>query len=485
MFSRIGIPNAHVSSAAFCLVGILSMAAVSLGGQAPAAASITEEALGTVVVGVRLASIIGMDNYLASKHIEPRGNGWVVHFPKGDLEVPSLGAVWVGPGGRRLVVEVRRPQRFMVENGHEMGPYDDVSDPVFSPDGGRMAFYARKGKAWRMVLDGEEGPEFTGQPHGDTAVQSVRLAENMAFSGDGKHFAFVRFLKPGREQLVVDSVAWPESQDLWRRPIRFSEDGLHTAIAGIWPGFMTGTWVQVDGKDAGRFSRVFGYSFVPGTAKLAALGLSLDGRSFASIGLPVSSLTEPGRRFTAYEKIGQAPVTPWTEGPFFSADGNHFVYLLADGDQADLYLDGRSVIYSKEFSLGSISLSSDGRRLTASASDRRRKWWILDLTLGPDPATGRWAVLRRRDHAVTGEITNLFLSPDGKHLACRVIRRAGKTQEFRVLLDGQEGFPYTYVPDESRWIAGGGLVYVGRKGPLAFQVTHRPPKAEAWTGVSQ
>ena len=484
MRPRFGPLQAEVPGSALRIMAFILAGATGLGSQAARPVAITEEALGEPVVGVRLARIVRMDDYLLSRRIERRGSGWVVHAPSGDLRVPVLGAAWLSPGGRRLVLEVRRPQRFMVEDGRELGPYDDVSDPVFSADGRRMAFYARKGKAWRMVLDGEEGLEFPGQPHGDTAVQSVRLAENMAFSGDGKHFAFVRFLKPGREQLVVDGVDWPESQDLWRRPIRFSDDGRHAAIAGIWPGFLSGTWVQVDGKEAGRFERVFGYDFIPGPARVAALGLSLDGRSFASIGLPVASLAEPGRRFTAYEKIGQARVTPWTEGPFFSADGGHFVYLLADGDQADLYVDGRSVIHTKEFSLGSISLSRDGKRLVASAHERRgERSWILDLTLGPDPATGRWAVLGRRDHAVSGEVTTLVLSPDGKHLACRNFRRTGKTQEWRMLLDGQEGPPYTYVPDESRWEAGGGLLYVARRGPQAFQVTQKPPEAEAWTAL--
>ena len=39
---------------------------------------------------------------------------------------------------------------------------DETGHLAFSPDGKHLAYAARRGAVWRMVLDGQEGPEFAG-----------------------------------------------------------------------------------------------------------------------------------------------------------------------------------------------------------------------------------------------------------------------------------------------------------------------------------
>jgi hypothetical protein len=39
----------------------------------------------------------------------------------------------------------------------EVREYDDVGLPVFSPDGKHVAYWARKGRTWCVVVDGKEG----------------------------------------------------------------------------------------------------------------------------------------------------------------------------------------------------------------------------------------------------------------------------------------------------------------------------------------
>lgn len=71
-------------------------------------------------------------------------------------------------------------------DGKELGEYDGVSNPRYSPDGEHLTYETGKRRsslgvvrdAIRLVVDGKPGPEAVG--FGDRA-----------YTGDGKHFALV------------------------------------------------------------------------------------------------------------------------------------------------------------------------------------------------------------------------------------------------------------------------------------------------------
>ena len=54
------------------------------------------------------------------------------------------------------------PFKFVVVDGQKGRWYDSIAraSPIFSPDGNRVAYMARKGNKWRVVVDGEEGRKY-------------------------------------------------------------------------------------------------------------------------------------------------------------------------------------------------------------------------------------------------------------------------------------------------------------------------------------
>jgi hypothetical protein len=128
----------------------------------------------------------------------------------------------IGPAGTVVYEGTRGTKRYAVVGDRELGPYDRVMDPVFSRAGDRVAFSARRGDNWFVVVDGVEGPPFIGVGESLTAA---------TFSEDGRHVAYVANLERqvgGRAMVVRDGAsgdAWDDVRDL-----TFSADGTHLAF---------------------------------------------------------------------------------------------------------------------------------------------------------------------------------------------------------------------------------------------------------------
>ncbi|MBC8874264.1 MAG: hypothetical protein H8E44_32920 [Planctomycetes bacterium] len=95
------------------------------------------------------------------------------------------------------------------------GPaFDKVDQPLFSPDGSRVAYRGVKGDTCVVVVDGQPSPEYD------------RSYENIFFSSDSKRVAYIA--KRGEKKLVVvDGEPSLEYDDVGS-PV-FSQDGLHVA----------------------------------------------------------------------------------------------------------------------------------------------------------------------------------------------------------------------------------------------------------------
>ncbi|MDI7246652.1 MAG: hypothetical protein QME92_04165 [Bacillota bacterium] len=102
------------------------------------------------------------------------------------------------------------------------------TDIVFSPDGERLAYAARKGTKWIVVVDGKEGPAYDEIGAGRFSSQTGSLA----FSSDGMHFAYVA-IKGKNNHLVLDGKEGPPYQGI--EQVTFSPDARKVAFVS-WKG---------------------------------------------------------------------------------------------------------------------------------------------------------------------------------------------------------------------------------------------------------
>ncbi len=91
----------------------------------------------------------------------------------GGPEYDGLAGLLFSPDGWRVAYRARREDRWLViVDGVEGQEYDGISDgaPVFSPDGNHVAFLAEREGRWLAVVDGVERKEYDGYVLGSKLV---------------------------------------------------------------------------------------------------------------------------------------------------------------------------------------------------------------------------------------------------------------------------------------------------------------------------
>jgi hypothetical protein len=105
--------------------------------------------------------------------------------------------------------------RVVVVDGREDGPFEKVGQTIFSPDGARVIYEAKKGNASCVVVDGQAGPACDG-------------VSGLAFSPDGRHLVYAAQSTSGTAWLLDGKKIgqW----DKTGRPI-FSSGGMMAYVA--------------------------------------------------------------------------------------------------------------------------------------------------------------------------------------------------------------------------------------------------------------
>ncbi len=136
---------------------------------------------------------------------------------------PGVGKIVFSPDGSRLAywAKAKDDGFMMVLNGEEGQIYDEISDPIFSPDGNHVAYIAKDKDGKFAVLDGTEGNRYED-------------IWGLTFNSDG-HLAYIAkdSLEGKTVQLVVmdGQEDYPYLYDWYGQGIRsgpiFSPDGSH------------------------------------------------------------------------------------------------------------------------------------------------------------------------------------------------------------------------------------------------------------------
>jgi Tol biopolymer transport system component len=244
----------------------------------------------------------------------------------------------------------------------------------------------------------------------------------------------------------------------------FSPDGKHAAYVArrgtpLNPG--VDSVVVLDGKEGKSYRQI----------NVGTLRISPDGRRLAFVAtVPngrnpndgVERVVVDGVEVTDYDKV----LSP----PLFSPDGKHFAYAVGrwrDAKKFVVVVDGKEG-KTYEGTVSDLTFSPDGRHLAYRAATWTSSRFMMvvdgkagaecdvvsDFQFGADGT--RFAYVARKgltevcvtdagEERASFQITDLLLSPDGKHVAYKALRTDGHS----VVRDGKEGKPYFQILDHS------------------------------------
>ena len=310
--------------------------------------------------------------------------------------------------GRRLatVVSVETggvAKQIVVADHQEGAKYDEIAGLAISPNGERLAYAARTGSQWSVVVDGREGPRHEGV-----------MGQTPVFSPDGRHVAYAG--REGKRCFVVVDRKRGRDYDNVGGAILFGPDSVRVVYS---PSVGSRRAVLVNDGELGLYERVDDYSFV----------FSLDGKHLAYKAGDANSwfIVVDGKRGRAYAGVGR---------PTFTPDGSKVVHTACDRcgggprDEAAKFvvLDGRSIGAEYSDIAEPIAFSADGRRMAYAAKR------------GP----AQFVVVDGKEEKVYVEVTaeSLMFSPTGRDLVYAAARDARK---HRVVVSGVEGREFDAV----------------------------------------
>ena len=255
--------------------------------------------------------------------------------------------VWYGrsPDRRRKVevLQARNKQQSVRIDGKQGQPYDTigVGALVFSPNSRRLAFPARRGAGWHVVLDGQEGEAFHG-------------VGEIVFSPDSRHVAYLA-RRGGKWHIVRDGKVGAAFHGIFRRKLAFSPDSRR--LVCVVMDSDRRARVVLDGQAGPAHQQISGLRFGPG-GRVAYIGVDegrarvvLDGRAgpahdeIAEVALAgggrVAYLARRVRSWIAVVDGVEQGNFDGAAGLLFSEDSKHLAFAALRGPRAMVVRDGK------------------------------------------------------------------------------------------------------------------------------------------------
>jgi Tol biopolymer transport system component len=256
---------------------------------------------------------------------------------------------------------------FVRRDGQRGKAYEDIAHPVFSPDGSSLAYAVRGTSDSIFVVNEQEGPRF----------EEV-MPDTFVFSDDGKRHAYLA-KRGGRIVAVVDGQSQPEGDGDMQpffQPPKFAQAPTFSAD-GSSVGYIESSQALkkmravINGKPGEIFDGIGPTS----------LRFSSDGRRFSY----AANERKPGNRWfcvidgqqrSAFDDLGVSYA--------ISPDGKRIAYTGRRGGRWFLVVDGEPEIPVEGIVDHSLVFSPDGRRLAyAVAKSDRRVYLVVDGKAGP------------------------------------------------------------------------------------------------------
>ena len=295
----------------------------------------------------------------------------------------------------------------VIVGGEPMGPYGDVAELTWSPDGGRLAFIAGEpAKFERFVMvDAKRGPTFVD-------VRGLR------FSPDSTRLAYVATDKEG-DRIVVDGKAGTVYSRC--QPVAFSGDS-RSVIGRV--GIDQGWAVAVNDRAGAVYDEV-GPPVFSHDAKTVAYGARRGERSFAVIGGAESESCDYVYRIAVGERAGVAYALLQGKTCVLVHNGREVYRGGPRPNHLSISADGSAIVYSETVD-GKVRIVAEGEPGEAFTS-------IDGLVIGPDGRTPvylaqqgeeTFVVVGQRRHGPMGVLAGPVFSDVGDQVA--VVARIGR-----------------------------------------------------------
>jgi hypothetical protein len=333
--------------------------------------------------------------------------------PLGAVPVNPGEAYWVSPDGGHVAI-VRKAEggvRVSVDgvDGEQFDALDDIVNApasgklqqprvVFTNDGKRFAYVARRGSELYVVVDGTKHPG----------------GHDFRFSADGGHFAYVqgdpRGLQPGGA-VVLDGKAGPHYDQI--TDLQITDDGRHTVYSAYGQGVYHAVF---DGKPGRDFPKINGLKLARGGPHYAFFVGEREGAQ--SIFVPViDGVPQPA----AAQDVGIVP----NPAVLLSDDGKHWAWIACRAGAGQVFHDGTGGV--KHGTIEALELSPDGRRVAYVARTENTRKAMKVLVVDGKQIGGEFY-----------EILGLRFSPDSRRTAAFANGPGGT----RVLIDGEALGPF-------------------------------------------
>ena len=386
----------------------------------------------------------------------------------------------VSPDGKRAAYTVSGGSvvGIRVDDQEFNGDYIGVSRGglVFSPDSQRFGFVAANGDGQFVTIDGVKGPVFDGIS-----------ARGITFSPDSKRVAHAG-LKGEEWFVVIDGEKNGPWEKIGEQGVLFSPDGTQVAFAAR----RDMKWHVVhDGKDMGPYSAVSQMTFSPVGGRFA-FNAELEKGSWV--------VMLDGEQSEVHEGLSSRPT--------FSADGEHFAYSQANGQEMQVVVDGkRGPSFDRMSRKGKrlILLNDDASHVAYVGKRGKEKQIIVDGEVVGSHGTLFQRTIQFFPNStdvlyVASRSQNSFLHARGQEYGpypkiiqdTEVINEDGSSFAFGVrdgrqqfvVANGEEGDRYAYLHTNLYgYTPEGKLFYVGRRGKDIYPVLHRVGRGRAYDEI--
>ena len=264
--------------------------------------------------------------------LDPRMDWDPVFSPQGELAY--IDGV---PNNRRC--------RLIREQDQEAAVWQAIDSPRFSPNGKDFAYLAQQDDEWFIVRNGD-------RVAGSTA--DFFSQGSLKFSPDGSQLACDGYRKKGRGFVVFDDNVSEPFDQVWH--MAFSPNGKHFAFSAArdrkWLFVVDG--IEMPARNAVSWivfspdSRVMAYKEIPGKRRAIAMCPGVEEKEYPAIDELAFSWDSKRLAYAAIDNTGYRVVSNGQEGPVFdyignisfSADSKHIAYIAKQKEKLMMVCDG-------------------------------------------------------------------------------------------------------------------------------------------------